>query len=279
MEHPFAEHAGAHGREGAVEHAEQGVIFTRARVDEVKVALRGGIDEHGVKRLADTQGAEVGAISAKLVDQVVERRASRADGSGEVGTAETVEGFHGEMVFEEWARLAGEEGVAIVGEGVFECAEGSGLVFGDEQLGGKEASKFVLQQGHVAELGDGELAGGVIDAGEAEHFRLEADSGEVVRALLIEQVGVIDGASGEDASDFAFDEFSWLGVGRLFGDGDAQTCFEESGDVRFCRMPRDAAHGGEVSLGESNVEDGRGGFRVLEEHLVKITEPVEQDDV
>ena len=40
-------------------------------------------------------------------------------------------------------------------------------------------------------------------------------------------------------------------------------------------MMGDATHRDVVSLGEGNVEDGRGGFGVLEKHLVEITKPIE----
>lgn len=119
VEDPFAEEAGAHRGVGAVDDAEEGVFAAGAGFDDVEVALGSGVDEHGVERLANAEGAEVGAVAAELVDEVVEGGTGGADGGGELGTAEAVEGFYGEVVFEEDAGLGGEEGVAIVGEGVF----------------------------------------------------------------------------------------------------------------------------------------------------------------
>ena len=46
MQDPIAQQAGTHGSGGAIEHAKQRVLAARARVDEVEIALRGGIDEH-----------------------------------------------------------------------------------------------------------------------------------------------------------------------------------------------------------------------------------------
>jgi hypothetical protein len=119
VEDPFAEEAGAHGGVGAVDDAEEGVFAAGAGFDDVEVALGSGVDEHGVEGLANAEGAEVGAVATELVDEVVKGGTGGADGSGEIGTAEAVEGFYGEVVFEEDAGLGGEEGVAIVGEGVF----------------------------------------------------------------------------------------------------------------------------------------------------------------
>lgn len=41
----------------------------------------------------------------------------------------------------------------------------------------------------------------------------------------------------------------------------------------------DAAHGCSASLGQGNIENGSGGFRVLKEHFVEIPEPVKKNDV
>ena len=183
------------------------------------------------------------------------------------------------MVLEELAGVLGEEGVAVVGHAVGEGSELGGLVVGDEEFGGGNAGEFVGELAEVRELGDGELAGGVIDAGEAGGFPVAEDGGEVVRALVVEQGEVVDRAGGKDAGDFAGDEFSGDGFGGLLGDGDAFVGLEETGDVALGGVVGDAAHGGAAAFGEGDVEDGRGGFRVLEEHLVEIAEAVEEDDV
>ena len=44
-------------------------------------------------------------------------------------------------------------------------------------------------------------------------------------------------------------------------------------------MPRDATHRHEMAFGQCDIEYGRGSFCILEEHLVEITEPVEQYDI
>lgn len=153
------------------------------------------------------------------------------------------------------------------------------MVFGDEEFGGLEAGDFVVELGDVGELGEGEFASGVIDAGDAVGFGVLIDGGEVVGALLVEEVGVIDGASGEDAGDLAFDEFAGFGVGGLLGDGDAEAGLEEACEVGLGGVPGDAAHGGEVAFGEGDVEDGSGGFGVLEEHFIEVAQAVEEDHV
>ena len=90
VEDPIAKEACAHGGGGAIEHAEQGVLFTRARIDEIEIALGGGIDEDMVGIFPDSWGAEVGAIPAELVDEVVHRSPGGTAGGVEVCTPEAV---------------------------------------------------------------------------------------------------------------------------------------------------------------------------------------------
>ncbi len=123
------------------------------------------------------------------------------------------------------------------------------------------------------------VACGVINAGQADGFSVAENGGEVVWALVVEQREVVDGAGGEDAGDFAFDEFSGFGLGGLLGDGDAFVRLEQAGDVALRGVVGDAAHGRAAALGEGHVENGSGGFRILEKHLVEVPEAVKQDDV
>ena len=200
----------------------------------------------------------------------MEHRAAGTAGGVEVCATEAVERVDVEMVLEELVRVLGEEGVAFVNEAVREFSELGGLVVRDEQFGRGNAGEFVFQQTEIGELGDGELAGGVVDAGEAGGFPVAADGGEVVRALVVEQRFVVDGAGGEDAGDLAGDEFAGNGLGGLLGDGDALSGLEQTGDVALSRMIGHAAHRGAAALGEGDVHDRRGGFRVVEEHFVEV---------
>lgn len=119
----------------------------------------------------------------------------------------------------------------------------------------------------------------MVDGGEAVAFADFREGGEVVRTFIVEEGEVVDGAGGEDARDFAFDDFPGLGCGGLLGDGDAFAGFEEAGDVILRGVVGDATHRGAATLGEGDVHDGSGVFRILEEHFVEIAEAVEEDDV
>ena len=119
----------------------------------------------------------------------------------------------------------------------------------------------------------------MVDGGEAVAGFGFREGGEVVRALVVEEGEIVDGAGGEDAGDLALDEFPGDGLGGLLGDGDAFPGLEQAGDVVLRGVVGDAAHGCAAAFREGDVEDGRGGFRVLEEHLVEVAEAVKEDDV
>ena len=80
-----------------------------------------------------------------------------------------------------------------------ECAEGRGLILRNEQLRGSEAIQLILELGAIRILGHGELASGVIDAGETEFFPILINGSEIVGPLVVEQVEIINRARGEDA--------------------------------------------------------------------------------
>lgn len=167
------------------------------------------------------------AGTTQLVSQVMQRGACSGRCGGFVGAAEAIERVDIEMGFQEVNSVFGQERIAIVGEGVGEIfREIADLVIGDEEFGGGDAGDFVEQLGGIGKLGDDELAGGVIDGGEAVGFRGFREGGEVVRSLIIKQGEVVDGTCGEDAGDFTLDQLSGNGLGGLFGDGDPFPSFQ-----------------------------------------------------
>jgi len=214
------------------------------------------------------------------VDEVMEGGTGGRGGGVEVCAAKAIERVDVEMLFQQIDSMFGQEGIAIVGEGVGVVFREIGdLVVGDQQLGGGDAGEFVEELGGVGKLGDDELAGGVVDGGEAEGGFIFREGGEVVRALVVEEGEVVYGTSGEDAGDLSINEFPRDRLGSLLGDGDAFPRFQQAGDVVLRGMVGDSAHGRAAAFCEGDVEDRRGGFRILEEHFVEIAQPVKKDDV
>jgi hypothetical protein len=60
-----------------------------------------------------------------------------------------------------------------------------------------------MRSSDFGKFGDGELAGCVVDAGDADLLAMAANGGEIVRALVVEEGVVVDRAGGEDACDLA----------------------------------------------------------------------------
>ncbi len=134
-------------------------------------------------------------------------------------------------------------------------------------------------------FGDAEFAGGDIDVGDGGARSGTRDGGEEVVLARAHEVGIHRGAGGDDAGDFAADEFlGELGVLDLVADGDAEAFLDEARDVALGGVVGNAAHGDGVALfliarGEGDFEFARGGDGVFEEELVKIAEAEHQQGV
>ena len=111
------------------------------------------------------------AGAAELVGEVVEGGSGGGGCRMEIGAAESVEGVDVVMGFQEIDGVLGEEGVAIVGQGVgVVFGEIRDLVVGDDDFRGRSAGEFVEELGWIGELGDDEFAGGVVNGGESVAF-------------------------------------------------------------------------------------------------------------
>ena len=184
------------------------------------------------------------------------------------------------MFFERERRLLVEEGVAVVAEGLAaDAAELVQLLVAVEDFGGGDALQFVFEGGPAVELGEPELAGGVVGEGEAEASFCVVEGGEVVALALVEQVDVADRAGADDLGDLALDDLSGARFGGLFGDGDAFAGFDEFADVAFGGVVGDAAHGHAVAFGEGDADEWGGDLGVFLKDLVKVAEAKKQNDV
>ena len=101
--------------------------------------------------------------------------------------------------------------------------------------------------------------------------------------MLFGEGGVESGAGGEDAGDFAADDFfGELGVFHLVADGDAVAFAEKAIEVVFSGVVGDAAHGElafAVAGGEGELELAAGGDGVVVEELVEIAHAEEEEGV
>ena len=148
-----------------------------------------------------------------------------------------------------------------------------------EYLAGLESLQFIRELGGVLELGHFELARCVIDISEAKLLPIAKHRREVVRAVRVEQIEVIDRAGAEDLRDGPFDDLTRHRLRRLLGDGDAFAGLDELRDVALRRMMRHAAHRHRVAFRQRHIQDGRGDLRVLEEQLVEVAQAEKQQHI
>ena len=135
----------------------------------------------------------------------------------------------------------------------------------------------------VSEFGDCKFSGGVIGAGKPKARFLggatKENSSEVVVAGIIEKRKVINGRGRDDLGDLAFDNFPWLRLGGLLGNGDSLVGFDELRNVTLRCVVRDATHGDIISLGECDIENSRSYFGILKKHFVEVAEAIEEKNI
>ena len=86
-------------------------------------------------------------------------------------------------------------------------------------------------------------------------------------------------ARAEDLCNLALDQLTRPGLLHLVADGDLASGPQQPAEVRIGRVKRNAAHWHHASFSERHVEQLRAYLRILEKHLVKITEPKQEQRV
>ena len=153
----------------------------------------------------------------------------------------------------------------------------------DHDLGRLEAPEFVVEigGGHLAKL---ELAGRKVDDGEPERG-LPGDRHHVVVAPRREQLVLEYGARGDDLDDVApHDPLCFRRVLELLADRHAAAHLEQTRDVLVHRLywdtrKRHVPLAAVVARGERESEQAAPLLRVLEEHLVEIADPEEEERI
>ena len=150
---------------------------------------------------------------------------------------------------------------------------------GHENLGRSRADHFVEQGVEGGEFGHPELPGAEIGAGKSKgtaRLRGREDGGGEVVTLLLE-TGILQRPRTHDPSDLAADKFPRLHFPHLLAESDAATGGEELFHVAPRGVVGNAAHRHLAPLRQRHVQDRRGLLGIVEEHLVKIPEPEEQE--
>ena len=156
-----------------------------------------------------------------------------------------------------------------------------------EDLARVEAYELAQRARRVLRLAGGQLAGRQVERGHAERrpVRRRVDRDEVVILARGEARVVVGDAGAHDPHDLAGDDpLHGRRIGHLLADRDLEALLEQALDVRARRVVRHAGHRDRVvrpfvARGQREIERARGGDGVLEEHLVEVPHPEEEEGV
>src|SRR5262249_6951556 len=156
-------------------------------------------------------------------------------------------------------------------------------VAGKEELARREAIELLARRRPALHLGGAERATGEVDGRDPEAGRpVVRQRRQQARRARVEALLLPDGARRDRPHRLACEELLPLARLPLLADRARVPRPEESRHVRLSRVGREAAQRdlvrrAAVPRREGEIEDRRRGARVVEEHLVEVAEPEEED--
>jgi hypothetical protein len=186
MENPVAQEAGAHGRCGAVERAEECHSASGAGLHQLEVALRGGIEN---EKFAATVGVELFQVAcwpAHLAGNVMQQRTGGARSRWEIDATESIEGVNLEMSAQQFAGRLELENIAIHRRMGSHLLEGIRLMVRYENFCRRDAGEFIEDSRERVEFGEAELAGAEVAVGESMDVAAFVEGGEEIGFSVIE---------------------------------------------------------------------------------------------
>ena len=222
-------------------------------------------------------------IAAQVLREVMQRRTRRARGGHAALQAEAIQRRDLEVLAHgEDRRLRREDPVVVADEDARRPLQQRAerpCFTGVNRFRRAQTLQFGEQFGIALGFRRAEVAGGQIHDRDARRLADGINGGEEIIPLRREQAFVEVRAGRKDLRDLAFDELAGARLLHLIAHGDLAARAEDARDVAVERVVRDAAHRHRAALGERDVEELRAGDRVLEKHLVEITEAEEQQRV
>ena len=169
LQNPATQLPPSHRGHGSIQDGEKTGIANAARTHQLQICLRRGIQHHMVAGGFAAKGREMIDLSAELVFEVVNDRARCRNCLGQIGAAETVEGFYPKMLAESEACVLCQERVMVVGERMLEACKLVRLLVADEKFGRGHTRQLVQEGTRVGELHEAELASAQVSIGEPEN--------------------------------------------------------------------------------------------------------------
>ena len=222
-------------------------------------------------------------VPAQVVREVMQRTARRATGGIASLESKTIQRGHLEMILEGEDGGLGRERPVVVARDDLEAAAQQPHEFTrlgrTDDLGRPQALEFGQQFHFAVCLGRLEIAGGQINECQAVVAATLINGTKEVVPLGREHPLVEVRSRREDLGDRSFHKLARFRLFSLITDRDLLARLQQARDVGVRRVERDAAHRHVLAFGERDVEQARALRRVVEEQLVEIAEPEEQQRV
>jgi hypothetical protein len=296
---PLAQQAGAHRAPGVVEDVEEGAPATAVgqALHELEVPAGHRVQDEGVVGPAGDKVRDVGEVALLGLAHVPQGGPRRADRAGEPLAAEGLQVGDAEVGEQLPAGPLGVEG-PVLGRGPrdppfrlrgVEEPAGQRRLAPGQDLAGTGSPDLVTEAVEAARplpLRDRELARGGLDPRDPEALRAGLESHDEGRLARLERGGLELGRRRDHPHHLALDHpLRDAGVLHLLAQGDPEALPDEAGHVGGRRVVGHAAHRDGVAVavararGEGDLQGLRGRHRVVEEHLVEVAHPEEEERV
>ena len=293
---PAAEHPLAHGGAGLVQHPEQGapLLATAQRLGQFQIGPRDRRQPHELRLVVADDGLQAfDALDLSIVQIFQQRRHGKADialfvDAGLRGpvAAELIfqrDGHKARRIALLFDKFDGALHIFLQVGGQLPAVEGVGV---HQHLTGVVAAQLgddSRDDLFLPEFRDVGRAGGNVGKAEARRVPLDENARDVVVFIILEHTALDDGAGRDHTDDIPLDKALGLsGVFHLLTDGDLVAFGDEPGHIAFVAVEGHPAHGGALLLtallaGQRQVQLPRGRPGIVEEHLVKVADAVEQN--
>src|SRR5690554_6193312 len=156
----------------------------------------------------------------------------------------------------------------------------------DANLFGRKADELGEKCAFILDRGRKKLSDGELERGETDLALFRDNGGEVTFSARIEQLFFETEARRDDPDDLArHDPTDGARIGHLLAERDLMPKLRELLDVARDRMMRNACHGDRLivwplaATRQGDLEKGRCDHRIVEEELVEIAQPKENERV
>ena len=155
----------------------------------------------------------------------------------------------------------------------------------DEDFADRESRRLRAEKLPLLRFGNAEFPRGYVDEGQRKAAAPDGQRREIIVLLGIEVLRVEDEAGGDHAGHLPLHHpLGKFRILHLLADGHLEPFFDQFCDVGGCRMVGKTAEGDGVlpvlvPRRQRDLEDPGGGHGILEEHLIEVAHPEEDDAV